>query len=92
MKKLLLLGIVAMGLFAARYPIIMEYYYMSSCVNAGKNKNKDKMTAYCACTLNEIEKNYTLNEFISNMQQDKNEFLKEVMKKAVPKCIDKLTN
>ena len=92
MKKLLLLGIVAAGLFAARYPIIMEYYYMSSCVNAAKNQNKDKMADYCACTLNEIEKNYTLSEFIGNMQTNKKEFLKEVMKKAVPKCIDKLTN
>ncbi len=92
MKKLLLLGIIAAGLFAARYPIILEYYYMSSCVNAGKKQNPDKMAAYCACTLDEIEKNYTLNEFVSNMQKNKDAFLKEIMKKAVPKCIGKLTN
>ena len=90
MKKLLLLGIVAAGLFAARYSIAFEYYYMNSCVKAAKKQNPDKMVSYCACTLDVIEKNYTLNQFVSNMQNNKNTFLKKLMKKALPACIDKL--
>ena len=88
MKKLLLLVLISAGLFAARYPIIAEYYFMNSCVNA--SKQKDRMIGYCACTLNEIEKHYTLNQFIQNMQTDKESFLKKIAKIAIPKCINQL--
>ena len=90
MKKLLLLTLISAGLFAARYPIIAEYYFMNSCVNAAKGP-KDKMIRYCACTLNEIEKHYTLKQFIQNMQTNKEAFLKEIAKTAIPKCINQLT-
>ncbi len=85
----MLLGLIGVGLFAARYPILAEYYFMNSCVNAGKNK--EKMFNYCACTLNEIEKRYTLNQFIQNMQTNKEAFLKEIAKTAIPKCINQLS-
>ncbi len=88
MKKLLLLVLISAGLFAARYPIVAEYYFMNSCVNAGKQK--DKMIGYCACTLNEIEQHYTLNQFIQNMKTNKEAFLKKISQIAIPKCINQL--
>ena len=89
MKKLIGIGLIISGLFASRYPILVEYNYMNSCVNAGK-ENKTQMINYCACTLNEIEKNYSFSDFVSNMQTNKEAFLKELSKKIVPKCIVKL--
>ena len=89
MKKLALLVLVISYLFAARYPIEFEYYYMDSCVKAGKLERK-KQIEYCACTLYKIEKKYTLSEFLQNMQTNKEEFLKKLAKEIIPECIDKL--
>jgi len=87
MKKLLLFGFILTGLFAARYPISLEYYYMNGCVQKDKTSTK---ISYCACTLNEIEKQYTLEEFVNNMQTNKKAFLQKLAKTAIAKCIDKL--
>ena len=89
MKKLVALGLISVGLFAARYPIEFEYYYMNSCVNAAK-QNKQKQIIYCACTLDKIERKYKLNEFVKNMQNNKKEFLKKLARDVIPQCIDKL--
>jgi len=88
MKKLLLFMLVVSGLFAARYPLVLEYYYMNSCVKEGKNNQKQ--ISYCACTLEKIEKKYSLNEFVNSMQTNKDAFLKELAKTVIPKCLDKL--
>ena len=89
MKKLIAIGLIISGLFASRYPIVAEYYYMNSCVNAGKDK-KNQMIDYCACTLEEIEKNYSFSEFVRKMQTNKEAFLKELSQKVIPQCITKL--
>jgi len=87
MKKFLLMGIAASIVFAARYPIVFEYNYMKGCVNG---IDKIKKVEYCACTLNEIEQQYTIKEFMNNMQTNKKAFLQKLAKTAIAKCIDKL--
>ncbi len=89
MKKLIALGLISAGLFASRYPIVFEYYYMDSCVKAAK-QNKQRQILYCACTLDKIEQKYTLNEFVNGMKNNKKEFLKKLAKDIIPECIDKL--
>ncbi|GAB6075024.1 hypothetical protein [Nautilia lithotrophica] len=83
MKKILVLLSVAGMLFAARYPMVAEYNYLKGCI--GNNKD---MENYCICTLNAIENKYTLNEFITALQ-DKQK-AKEVISFAVNECLDKL--
>jgi len=82
MKKLLVLIGFAGVVFAARYPMIMEYNYLKGCIG------EQGMEDYCVCTLNAIEKKYSLNDFITILQ-DK-EKSKEVINYAVSECIDKL--
>ncbi|GAX87432.1 conserved hypothetical protein [Lebetimonas natsushimae] len=84
MKKILALLSMTGLLFAARYPIIVEYNYLKGCI---QNKNIEN---YCICTLNAIENRYTLNEFIT-ASQDK-EKAKKLIGFAVSKCLDKLKN
>ncbi|ACM92485.1 hypothetical protein NAMH_0056 [Nautilia profundicola AmH] len=82
MKKLLILAGIAGSLFAARYPMIMEYNYLKGCIG------EKGMESYCICTLNAIEKKYDLNEFITILQDKKK--AKEVINYAVNECLDKL--
>jgi len=82
MKKLILLAGFVATVFAARYPMVMEYNYLKGCIGEAG------MEDYCVCTLNAIEKKYTLNEFITVLQ-DK-EKAKEVINYAVNECVDKL--
>ena len=89
MKKFLLMGVLVSMVFAARYPISLEYYYMDGCVKGSKHAI-EKQIAYCACTLRGIEKRYTLNQFVTNMQTNKKAFLQKLAKTAIAKCIDKL--
>jgi len=89
MKKILLFVLLISGLFAARYPIAFEYYYMNGCVKGSKH-DMEKQIAYCACTLRGIEKRYTLNQFVTNMQTNKNAFLKELAKTVIPECVNNL--
>jgi len=83
MKKILLIVSVATFLFAARYPIVVEYSYIKGC-----SSNKEALVDYCACTLGAIEEKYTLDEFMS-ITKNKNKF-KDLVKYAIKKCIDKL--
>ncbi len=90
MKKFLVLCLLAVGLFAHRYPITAEYYFMSSCVNSTKT-DPNKMIDYCACSLNKIENHYTFNQFLNNMQKNKKAFLNKLAKEIIPTCISELT-
>ncbi len=89
MKKLFVLLGLAGVLFAARYPMIMEYNYLKGCINSNDNKvPNSKMENYCICTLNAIENKYSLNDFLT-LLQDKQK-AKEVINFAVNQCLDKL--
>jgi hypothetical protein len=82
MKKLLVLLGLTGALFAARYPMIMEYNYLKGCIG------EKGMEDYCICTLNAIENKYTLNEFLTVLQNKKKS--KEMINYAVNECLDKL--
>jgi len=86
MKKIIILcGLVGM-VFATRYPMILEYNYLKGCINS--NKNIKNMEKYCVCTLDAIEKKYTLNQFMEILQNPKT--TKKVINYAVNQCLDKL--
>jgi hypothetical protein len=83
MKKLLTLLSLVVVLFAARYPIVVEYHYLKGCI--GNNKN---MEDYCICSLNAIENKYLLNEFITASLDKKK--AKKIINFAVDACFSKL--
>jgi len=83
MKKALVLLSIGGMLFAARYPMVAEYNYLKGCIG-----NNNKMENYCICTLNAIENKYTLNEFVTALQNKKK--AKELIGFAVSECLDKL--
>jgi len=89
MKKMAILFGLSISLstllFAQRYPIVMEYSYLSGCINSSDKVN---MKDYCICTLKAIENKYSLDEFL-NLIEDKNK-KQEVIKYAVDQCLDKL--
>jgi hypothetical protein len=82
MKKFLVLSVLAGTLFAARYPMVIEYNYLKGCIG-----NK-AMENYCICTLNAIENKYTLTDFMG-MIQDKAK-AKVMINYAVAQCINKM--
>ncbi len=86
MKKLLILIGVVGSLFAARYPIVVEYSYMKGCV--GTKSNNRAMENYCICTLNAIENKYNISEFVQIMH-DRTQ-AKQLINYAVAQCINKL--
>ena len=81
-KAIILLGIVG-SLFAARYPIVVEYNYLKGCTN-----NRPNIEGYCICTLNELEKKYTLDDFMAASQNKTK--AREMIKYAVNKCVEKI--
>ena len=82
MKKLLFLILVISGLFAQRYPLNLEYSFMKGCVGKEDNPVKEK---YCMCAITYIENHYTLNNFLSALQ-DPNQKTK-VIKDAAGYCL-----
>jgi len=92
MKKLAIIVGLASILMAGRYPIWAEFHYMSGCVNAESAKafKREKLIDYCACTLKGIEEEYTLTQFLTNMETNKEAFLKKLTKTIVPKCLNEL--
>jgi hypothetical protein len=61
----------------------MEYEYIKGC-----SSGKVKMEKYCICTLREIEKRYTMRDFVNLYSEDPNEFKKRLVRDVVPVCID----
>ncbi len=88
MKKIVFASIFSLFLFsfsfAERYPIEMEYSYIKAC-----SKGNSDMEKYCICTLKELEKRFSLNEFI-RLSYNQPEKLKKILKnEIVPYCVDK---
>ena len=85
MKKLLFLLFALSALFSQRYPINLEYSFMKGCIGKENTALKEK---YCICAINYIEDNYTLNQFLSALQ-DPNKKTK-IIKSAVNHCLNVL--
>ncbi|WP_457560683.1 hypothetical protein [Caminibacter sp.] len=85
MKKLLFLILVISGLFAERYPLAFEYGFMKGCVGKENNPTKEK---YCICAISYIEQKYTLNQFISALQDPEKKM--KIIKSAVNYCLTEL--
>jgi len=83
MKKILAAGIIAGVAFAARYPIVVEYRYLKNCIQ------KPDAEEYCICTLKELEKKYTLAQFVELSQQSKDKLLTTLMP-VFKKCISEI--
>ncbi len=87
MKKIVLTALFLSGLFAQRYPITLEYSFMKGCI--GQDVNNKLKEKYCVCAIQYIEKNYTLNKFLTAMQ-DKQQS-KKIISSAVNYCLKNVT-
>ena len=86
MKKLILVGVLLSSvLMANRYPIILEYDFMASCMNNAKNIKYDIREDYCSCSLKTMENKYTINEVTKKLSNPKEQ--KIVINYITKKCI-----
>jgi hypothetical protein len=83
MKKIVFFALIISGLFAARYPLNLEYSFMKGCMGKEDTPLKEK---YCICAISYIENHYTLNQFLSALQDPQKKV--KVIKSAVDYCLE----
>ena len=86
MKKILFLGMIVVGVFANRYPILLEYNYMVGCMNGANSIKENIKRDYCICTLKAMENKYSANEIIEKLSDPQQK--REVINYVVNKCIN----
>ena len=74
------------GSRGAKYPDGVRTAYLTNCERGAEGMGK-KAKSYCACTLNQIESKYTLDEFVDLASKMKGEELPQEFMTIVKSCL-----